>query len=328
MATRFYFDRANPAAVSPAIDAGWDYIDEFVRRRLRYPKEGILAPNVGSLIGSWSNTAGTKALDRQHVSDPIGAQTISGTVKMQLQVAEQNVVDNVDQIILSIRVFSGDGSTLRGTLLSIGSYGPTSEFNVTQRNKTGADGDTLSSLAVENGDRLVVEVGYSNSTTADGPNAQARWGDNATDCPEDETTTATRAGWVEFSQDITFAGQILNGSGAISGTGLSTGLGSVAKRGSGAISGTGTLSGLGSVAKRGSGAISGSGLSTGLGSVAKRGSGAISGSGALSGAGLYATNSSGSISGSGTVTGSCRVLRPVNFKGQGVINPSFTGKIR
>lgn len=205
MATRFYFPATTVADVNPAPGA-WNYITEAVFRYLAKTK-GSSAITVGSQIGPWTETTGQKALDRVYVSDPLSPQTIAGTIKMQLMVREYAVADNVDQINLLIKVVSGNGATLRGTLLALGNYASTAEFinNATHRNKTGADGDALSSVVCQEHDRIVVEIGYCNSTAGTTPEASAKWGESATDLPEDGTQTTDGAGWIEFSGDIAFS---------------------------------------------------------------------------------------------------------------------------
>ena len=203
MATRFYLPASTAADVSPGFDS-WDGTGSAVRRELAEVK-GSSAMAAGTTI-SWATTgsAGKKHLDRQYVSNPLAAQTISGPIKMQLLVQEGSLTDNIDQIILSIRVVSNDGTAVRGTLLSLGSYGPTTEYSTAYRNKTGADGDALSSVNAQDGDRLVVEIGHSTSVGGTTPDATARYGETGTELPEDETTIgppggADAPGWVEFS---------------------------------------------------------------------------------------------------------------------------------
>lgn len=215
---RLYFDSVATGAASPAFDAGWSSTTGALRRRLNHVRQNSALAS-GSII-NFVGTAGTKALDRQYISAPLnGAQTISGTVKMQLGVREEDSRNNVDQLWLAIKVVSNDGGTVRGTLLAHGNYGPTAEFEwhlgpgpagfpPLYRNKKGADGDALSSVSALDGDRIVVEVGYSNSGAGTSPGARAIWGDDDSDLPEDETTavaeTTGPAGWIEFSTNISF----------------------------------------------------------------------------------------------------------------------------
>jgi hypothetical protein len=201
VASRFYFPASTSADVSPAFDSGWLGTSQAVRRKLSLQKgTSAIADGTGITL---PGTVNRSRLDRQYVSAPLAAQTISGTVKLQLLVKQSNADDNIDQLFLSIRVVSNDGSTFRGTLLSLGNYGPTSEYATTQRNKTGADGDSLSSVVAQEGDRLVVEIGHSNTTAGTTPTATARWGENAPDAAENETDTSDAAGWIEFSGTVT-----------------------------------------------------------------------------------------------------------------------------
>ncbi|MGH9651115.1 MAG: hypothetical protein ACRD3I_11675, partial [Terriglobales bacterium] len=205
--TRFYFPSGTSysATVSPGFDSGWNYTSEASRFTMRTTK-GATAIAAGTQIGAWTATAGQRALDRQYISAPMAAQTISGTVLMQLMVREFATTDNVDRCIIKVLIVSHDGATVRGTPLAIGNYSTTAEFvsNATHRNKTCADGDTLTSVAASAGDRIVVEIGYENSGSATTPEAAAKWGENATALPIEEAQTTDGAGWIEFSGAITF----------------------------------------------------------------------------------------------------------------------------
>ncbi len=221
--TRLYFSSALGASASPAYDAGWNYITEAARWRLKHTK-GASALADGTQIGAWTGTAGQKALDRQYVSNPLnGAQSVGGSIKGQLLVQEVANTDNVDQIISVVKVVSIDGGTLRGTVLSSGSRGPTGEFRSTGfRNKIIADGDGGSIVAAQDGDRIVIEIGYSNSTAGTTPEAFARWGENASDLPENETQTTDGAGWIEFAGSLSFQADAAGGletGGTLSSTG-------------------------------------------------------------------------------------------------------------
>jgi hypothetical protein len=206
MSTRFYFPTADAAAVSPSFDSGWTYTAEAVRRAMTTTRP-TAASGFGATIGPWSGTAGDKALDRQYVSGPLAAQRISGTVKAYFSAFQGDNADNVDQGILKIAVVSRDGATLRGTLLALGSHGPTTELiGGSLRNKAFADGDALDDLVIEEGDRLVVELGWSNSTAGTTPEATIFYGGTSglSDAEESEAVFVARVGWLEFSDDLVF----------------------------------------------------------------------------------------------------------------------------
>lgn len=158
---------------------------------------------------SLSGTANEKVLDALFVSPPLAAQTISGTVAMQMLVRELVSTDNVDRVIVGIRVISEDGSTTRGTLLTPANYGTTSEFLDTgYRNKTAITaGTALTPVTAQLGDKLVIEVGYSNSTAGTTPQASSSIGDDSTlpDLGINETETSG-VSWIEFSQPLYFDG--------------------------------------------------------------------------------------------------------------------------
>ncbi len=210
MGTRLYFDATAAPAITPGFDAGWSDTSEAVRRRLRdfAHRYHDTTAATGSQIGPWSGTAGTKALDRQYLSDPLVAQTISGTIKGQVLPFEIATADNVDDVFTTIKVVSNDGSTVRATLVAFGAYGTRSEFTTltTGRNTSFLVAQALSSYTCIDGDRLLIEIGYSNSTAGTTPEAAAKWGrgtQGSSDALEANTGTSGNP-WIEFSGAVLF----------------------------------------------------------------------------------------------------------------------------
>lgn len=206
MATRFWFPAvaSNTSGLTPAFDS-WNTTSEAARCDLVATK-GSSAITAGTQVGPWTATAGQNALDRQFISAPLAAQTISGTFSLMLMTREFATTDNVDRIITGLYVVNGSGTKV-ATLKTLGNSGTTLEFvsNATHRTHTGANAAALTSYACAAGDRIVAEIGYSNSTGATTPEASAKWGENATDATlGDNATTADRAGWLEFSGTLTF----------------------------------------------------------------------------------------------------------------------------
>jgi len=205
--SRFYFSVTEPTAVECPLDPEWEYVLDARYRRLRYFKdESTIA--TGSTIGNW--TPGQDAIDRQYVSDPMVADILfspSTTVKMQLMTREAVATDEVGIAKLGLRIVSLDGQTVWSTLLPVANYSPTTtEFDITFRNKTFANGDALQATYVtKEGDRLVVEYGYTD-TAGTSPGASANVGCEAADLAENEVDTVAAAGWIELSQDIYFLG--------------------------------------------------------------------------------------------------------------------------
>lgn len=205
---RLYFPESTASAVNPAFDAAWQDTDGTVRRKLAHIK-GASAMTTGTRI-VW--TAGQKALDRQYVSQPLAAGqtfTTALTVKMQILARQQPAsTANVDQPLLGVRIVDSAGTTVRATLFTVAEWNTASvAFNVASRRNvsyaTGQASNIGSPYTTASGDRLVVEIGYTDSTGTT-PEAEAKWGETGTDLPVDETTTADRPGWIEFSQAIAF----------------------------------------------------------------------------------------------------------------------------
>lgn len=260
MATRFYFPVSTASDLTPSFDAGWEDTSEALRRQLARTK-GSSAITLGSQIGPWTANNTTQALDRQYVSEPLAAQTISGTVSGQLMVREYATGDNADQSWLGIFVCNSSGSKV-ATLLTLAARGPVLEFisNATHRNKTLAAAIALTSYSCAAGDRIVVEIGYGCSGATASPEASAKWGENATDLPANETQTTDGAGWVELSGTIAYlhtgsaaGGATFGGAGVESKTYAESAAGSVAFAGAGVESKTYSNSGAGTVTLAGAG---------------------------------------------------------------------------
>lgn len=206
--TRLYLPSTGAAAVSPAYDAGWDQPGSATRLRCVTSRIGSAMAAVA--VSKSSATVPWNVLHRQYVSDPIGAQVIAGTLKGQV-LANQNVGGSSNcSAQLLIRVVSGDGSTVRGTLLAMQTTGG-STFNVTtDRNirfphQWTAPGASLSSVTAQSGDRLVIEIGHRTTRSSSGRVGSLTVGDDSgTDLPEDETTTAANNPWLQFSQTLLF----------------------------------------------------------------------------------------------------------------------------
>lgn len=198
--SKFWFPALTPSYVAhPPETPPWNFVVEGIQRHLAKTK-GSSAITTGVTVGPWTATAGQKAHAATFVSQTLTAQTISGTVSMQLMVREIAAADNVDRVPLVIKIISGDGATVRATLYN-GNGSTTSEFiaNATHRNFTVAADITLTPGDAQPGDRIAVEVGFSNSNAGTTPEASAKWGENATDLPVNNTQTTNGAGWIDFS---------------------------------------------------------------------------------------------------------------------------------
>lgn len=193
VATRFYLPSTGAAAVAPAFSGDWGRTAEADRVAAVTTK--ISSSMTDKVVGSPSSFT-YAVLGRQYVSAPLSAQTISGTVKSQVRAKDP---DFEDHLRLLIRVCSNDGSTFTGTLLALADHGTGASLTATLKNRAFASsGTALTSLAINSGDRLVIEYGVFTGVLANA--SYLNCGDNSgTDLPEDETTTSAYNPWIEFS---------------------------------------------------------------------------------------------------------------------------------
>ncbi|MEV4521470.1 hypothetical protein AB0J77_14675 [Micromonospora tulbaghiae] len=207
MATRLYYVASTVPPQSPPFDAGWSSTASAVRRRLAAAQ----ASATESLSGSVANTS--TALVVQLVSPPLAAQTISGSFTLVSRGRELDPADNVNQRWRSVRVFSGDGSTLRGTLNSYGVTGSTTEFAASLAGQPHAVNGSLSPVVCQDGDVLVVEVGYGLSGTGTTPQWEMVLGGTGADHTTSINDASGSVPWVEFSADLVFQLPVVSGLG-------------------------------------------------------------------------------------------------------------------
>ena len=199
MPIRFYLPEAEATPVAPAVGAEWEHAAVVRRRMLLVPDASVLttmtlAPDAADHI------ADQDVVLRQYVSDPLPAQTISGTVKAQLQALESNAGNNLF-LTMKVYVVNQAGSAVRATLLAI--TRKATELATALTNRSFAT-TALASADIQTGDRLVVEIGAGGlpvaTTGVQGHNASMRFGCAGVDLPENETEAgATFRPWIELS---------------------------------------------------------------------------------------------------------------------------------
>lgn len=210
--TRLYVSSTiQVGGVTPAF-TGWT-ITTGADRRLLSESKGTSALTTKTSSATYSSSQGVvNRLSRQAISNPLVAQTISGTFKAQFKCREgAGETNHASQI--RIRVVSNNGTVVRGTLFDFYSYSLVSEFttNATVQNRKWPRSDligTLTPVACQNDDRIVVEIGstsnYTDPMTGLIGNWAVQYGENGNDLGENETDTGALAGWIEFSQQLIF----------------------------------------------------------------------------------------------------------------------------
>lgn len=205
MATRLYLSSDDTQYTPPTNKAGWEGTGSSVVQRLSRRRSGIAtdiaipendaSPTFDRLLGKW-------------ISDPLAAQTISGTVAFMLLMAESLAAGDLFPHIHAY-VTQGDTDSVRGTLIA--NYIGAAELAVNASNHeiVSLPSVALTSVTAVAGDRLVVEIGYrATNTVTTGYTGKLKFGGTTSDAVGTETnvtgTSNTTATWLEFSGDLAF----------------------------------------------------------------------------------------------------------------------------
>lgn len=200
MATRLYIRATTTPSVSPAFHSNWEDTTFGVRRHLIAAKEAATETLAGTLTGEPGD-----ALSAMLITDSLdGDQTVSGTWGMVMRGRELATEDNVNRRYRAIRVFSGDGSTVRGTCVAQSAAGSSVEYSTSFAGVQFAVSGGITSVSALNGDRIVVEYGPGSNTTGTTPNWEFVIGGTGTDHANSNGDTSGTVGWVEFSADLVF----------------------------------------------------------------------------------------------------------------------------
>lgn len=194
MSTRFWFTSGTTPYTPATVKGAWDVsagADIQLLGRKPQGSAGTSSINVGS-------TAADRdiMLNRFISNAAVRTGTVSGTVNWVIGARENNVDLNGFSHV-HIWVTQGNSDTVRGTLLTdhIGS----TEFTTTATGTT-PGAQSVSSVAISVGDRLVVEFGYRANSLNTTYNATINYGNTGgTDLTNGSTNVTTEPGWIEFS---------------------------------------------------------------------------------------------------------------------------------
>jgi fibronectin-binding autotransporter adhesin len=305
MATRFYLPLSGAAAVSPSYsNQAWG--DTTIAARHAAVTTRINSTMTDVEFPDDNDDTDKDILFRQYVSDPITAQTISAqTLKFQIRGYEAFSVNNMYASI-AVYVVSNDGSTVRGTVLSL--TRDNTEFTYYMENRQFSA--TTTQVVSQSGDRIVIEVGAGGDPNRNQDHAcfLSLGDDSSTDLPENDTETLAYNPWVEFANTLTFATGAVTGSATLSGTGTLTGAGIAISTATATLSGTGTLTAAGdkvTAIVTGSVSMSGTGTLTAAGTFfsIETGTVTLAGTGTLAGIGLAISSGTATLAGAGTLAG-------------------------
>lgn len=197
MATRLYITPTAIPYTPSTIRGAWDATGS--------PSTGKLNP-----WPTGSNTAITKTetvstnnydiLFGRWVSDGLlAAHTFGGTFNMSIRAQEANADANAF-LHIHVYVTQGDSDTPRGTLIN--DYVHSTEFSTTNGGYT-FSGVSVSSVAAQVGDRIVIEVGAQlQNTHITSRNIVISYGGTDNIDLAGTNTTAARPKWIEFTDDF------------------------------------------------------------------------------------------------------------------------------
>jgi hypothetical protein len=209
--TKLYFPSTGTPAITPAFHAEWETTASAVRLPLSYPKGTSAVASVSAAETSTANLYDVGLA--QFISAPLAAQTFSGTLSCVVRCNQSSLAANMTGQMV-VRIVSNDGSTVRGTLISptaVTSLSTsTHEWGTSLRNQYFPSGDvataTLTGVTCEDGDRLVIELGYrAINTVATSYTGTMQFGEAAAgDLVLNQSGTAQANPWLAFSQKVQF----------------------------------------------------------------------------------------------------------------------------
>ncbi|QIN94020.1 hypothetical protein PP459_gp214 [Streptomyces phage Wakanda] len=212
MPTRLYLPASGTAAVSPAYSSAWNITSVAERRSCSTTKTNT-ALTWSALVTETDATV-KNALSAQFVSSetfPTARTVGSGTVSTVMR-TYMDTTNSQGFLQLVIRVVSGDGATVRGTLYA-GATQNTHSSTVGDQNQVSDQLSStriwnaipLSPVSVQAGDRIVVEVGWRTTNTLSSARAHRfNFGDPTatSDYALTAGLTTSLTPWVEFSEDM------------------------------------------------------------------------------------------------------------------------------
>lgn len=224
MGTRLYLSSSAAPLTPSSWSAAWD-VDGTTNALLARGRRGNSSIVTQAFAGT--GVSGQLKAAWRFISDELTAQTLSGTLKGIVHCYEANATDNFT-VALAAKVIAPDGSD-RGILLA-----PTATDDLTHEVTNGAVGlrkfrdasentdIPFSTLAIQEGDRIVFEIGFRQASTSTANFTFQAFSGNiafSTDLPYDETASLAGFGetppWVEFSQDLKFLHPVFHGRSAV-----------------------------------------------------------------------------------------------------------------
>lgn len=204
MATRFYISNETPSQ-TPSYDGSWERTADAARFKMKTSGQSPVTINTTRQCGNNSQIGPYDSLNFQLVSQPLLAGTYGGGGATLAQTIKWTESANQADAFMSIvaRIFSNDGGTLRGTLLSA-SVDNVEINSGTSTSRTNSA--ATSQVVAQNLDIIVLDVGINfNNTKASAYTATASQRSGAAvDLTANDADTGDDNCWFEFSDNFSF----------------------------------------------------------------------------------------------------------------------------
>lgn len=209
MATRLYLSNTSSPFTPATLRGAWNQTSGHVARALITSKrydDGVID---SVAITKTGGTQPHSILLGRFVSGPLAAQTITGNIEWVVGVDVSN--GDADGFYhVHVYVTQGDSDTPRGTLLTnYQESTPAREWPSTDQGWAIETPQAVSSLAIQDGDRIVVELGVVARNTVNrvfeifyGTARDVGLAATA-DLTHSDTNETIRPGWIEFSNTLT-----------------------------------------------------------------------------------------------------------------------------
>jgi hypothetical protein len=201
--TKLYLTTTAAGYTPATLRGAWDDTSNYVTKELNPSKTGG-GNIVNQQQGETSASPTWDVLLYRGVTGPLAAQTINCNIDCVL-----GVIGSDDQSFhIHIYVTQGDSDTPRGTLLSDYLAGTDYFANGIQTGKNLPSPQAIGSLAIQDGDRMVIEIGYRAYNIATGFRQGAMYygtsvaGTPVADLADGGTDGTTKAGFITFSASI------------------------------------------------------------------------------------------------------------------------------
>ncbi len=199
MSARFYFT-TTARDVSPSFDANWEQTGQAITGKMFYKYDPYVPTSV-SLSGTIPITTTQDILGYQGVSKPLHAQTIQGTLNLVVNQTNQGASTNQGSLAVNVYVVSNDGTVVRGILYS--AFSIDTNFPVATASTRIVSLGTITSQTLQEGDRIVVEIGaHAAAPSVGGSYTILASSNQKQDSPLTTANQTIGNSWIEFSQDI------------------------------------------------------------------------------------------------------------------------------